>query len=314
MQAVVGRCFVVALVAFILAVVPAQAVMVPGTRVQLEPPAGFVPSTVFPGFEHVESGASIMVTEVPAPASGILEALTGENLATKQMTLVSQEAMRFGNFDGQLVAVTQPAYGDTFVKWLGGFGDDEVTVIVVASCPEGVAATWSERLRLAVLSTRLEPAATPGLFDGLDFRVDNGPSLEVSERVSNMVLLSRGGKPGPLGAHEPLLIVGSSLAPAAVADLETFAYLRIRQIEQVEHLEQFAGKSVEVDGHPGYELTARAVDLKSGVPVAVYLVVVPRGDLYLIVVGTVGVEDVEGTFAEFRAIVATIAFGGTAGE
>ncbi len=47
----------------------AQAVRVTGTTVTMEPPAGFSPAARFPGFERQDVQASIMVTEMPGPAS-----------------------------------------------------------------------------------------------------------------------------------------------------------------------------------------------------------------------------------------------------
>src|SRR5215218_3813040 len=69
----------------------AQAVRVAGTSVTLAPPPGFTPSARFPGFERADLQASIMVTEVPGPMTGLTRGMTAAGLATRGMTLISSE-------------------------------------------------------------------------------------------------------------------------------------------------------------------------------------------------------------------------------
>jgi hypothetical protein len=47
---------------------PFQRVRVPSTKVWLAPPEGFVAATTFTGFQHVESGSSIMINLIPGPS------------------------------------------------------------------------------------------------------------------------------------------------------------------------------------------------------------------------------------------------------
>jgi hypothetical protein len=48
-----------------------EPVRVPGTRVSLNPPPGFSPAHQFPGFQNGDIQSSIMVTELPGPASAM---------------------------------------------------------------------------------------------------------------------------------------------------------------------------------------------------------------------------------------------------
>jgi hypothetical protein len=46
-----------------------------GTKCSLIPPPGFTPASTFSGFQNTETGASIMINEIPARISLLLMAL-----------------------------------------------------------------------------------------------------------------------------------------------------------------------------------------------------------------------------------------------
>lgn len=67
---------------------------VAGTRVSLVPPAGFVPARRFPGYALEAEGASIMVTELPAPLDKVLPGFSDpEQLKARALTLLSKESV-----------------------------------------------------------------------------------------------------------------------------------------------------------------------------------------------------------------------------
>lgn len=139
---------------------------IPGTRVSLVPPQGFIAAQRFSGFQDAARGASILVSEFPAPANQMRGSFTESNLQARGMTLRSSAAATFGRLEGDLMAVTQSVNGTPFDKWMAVLGDGTATILVVAAYPQALAAQLSEPMRLAVLSTRWDPAAFPGRFDG----------------------------------------------------------------------------------------------------------------------------------------------------
>ncbi|MCK7511417.1 MAG: hypothetical protein MZV70_50120 [Desulfobacterales bacterium] len=90
-----GGCLAVAAICACLLIPGAAAgerQRVAGTRVTIEPPAGFSPAEQFPGFLRADIGASIMVTELPGSAAEVREGMTEEGLAARGMVLAGIQA------------------------------------------------------------------------------------------------------------------------------------------------------------------------------------------------------------------------------
>ena len=90
------RKFILGVTGAVLAIggtnlVYANTIRVPGTKVRLEPPIGFSLADRFPGFQCAELGASIMVTEMPAPGKELMKGMTKAGLASRGMTLISSK-------------------------------------------------------------------------------------------------------------------------------------------------------------------------------------------------------------------------------
>jgi hypothetical protein len=284
----------------------AQPQNVAGARVTLQPPPGFTPAVRFPGFEHAASGSSILVTEVPGEAfAEMRDAFTARNLAARGMTLRTSETVRIDGYEGVLLAVSQEAHGIAFDKWVVAFGSDSATVAVTATYPAAAAAELGESLRQAVLSARMRGGPLDP-FEGLTFRVAESARLKVAKRLVNMLILTETGdlSQGPSGA--PFLIVGSSLVPGAMDDVEAFSGRRIGQTESIVGLGNLTGAPVTIDGIEGYELLADARDDASARPLRIYQVILPEGSHYLIIQGITGADRAAEMIPEFRAVARSL--------
>jgi len=91
-----------------LTVTPALAadpVFPTSSRVGLVPPAGFVPSTRFAGFENQQANAAILLLTMPNEAYDEVEKnFTNETLKSLGMEVVTREAMTFKDGKGVFVA------------------------------------------------------------------------------------------------------------------------------------------------------------------------------------------------------------------
>lgn len=279
---------------------------VTGTRVTLEPPAGFVQETRFPGFGHAESGASIMVTEIPGPIAQVRAGMTKTGLAGRGMALVESEELKVGGEEAQLVRVTQSAAGVSYEKWLLLFGNARESVVVVATYKEQDASSKREPMKRAVLSARRDENTTSDRLEGLPFRIDETDTLKIANRVSNLLLLTERGIAGAVDTDSPLLVVGASINDVDLSDLAAFADRRLRQIEQVSDVAHVEGTAMEVGGLPAYELTASAADKSTGKPLRVYQLVVAHGSTYFLAQGMVGVKRAEQFVPEFRAVARSL--------
>src|SRR5690606_19759265 len=147
------------------------------------------------------------------PYSGITAGFTSEGLASRGMKLLGREEVALGSGPGLLAQIEQPAGGITWKKWIRAFGDESATTLVVAAYPAESAKELEAPLRQAVLSAR--PSATAADRDeGLLFRVEESEDLVVIHRVGNLLLLAPPGSAIPVPNQVPVLIVGSSIAPA----------------------------------------------------------------------------------------------------
>ncbi|MCM2314915.1 MAG: hypothetical protein NDJ92_07175 [Thermoanaerobaculia bacterium] len=275
---------------------------VAGTKVWLEPPAGFAAESQFPGFRNVDSGATIMVTEVPGPIDRLRSGMTKSGLAGRGMTLVETSDVKIGDHDAQLLLVSQSAAGVVFEKWIVVFGTSTDSVFIVATYPERSAKTFREPMKKAVLSARWSLGAQIGQFDGLPFRVRESAGLKIANRVSNLLILTEGGVEGTVAPNDPLLVVGASISEVDLRDLEAFSETRLQQIEQITGVKNVTGSATRVDGLSAYEIVAEAVDAKSATPLKVYQLVVADGRRYFLAQGLVGATRAEEFLSQFREV------------
>src|SRR5688572_27510677 len=82
-----------------------------GTKYSIIPPEGFLPATNFSGFQNGGIGASIMVTEMPAPVHAIADGFTVSNLKSKGMTLIDKQTIDFNNEKATYIRLSQKANG-----------------------------------------------------------------------------------------------------------------------------------------------------------------------------------------------------------
>lgn len=283
-------------------------VRVPGTRVSIVVPPGFEPAAQFPGFGQADTGSSIVVTEMPAPFGAVRAGMSEASMASRGMTLLSSEDARIASRDGVLLSAAQQANGSTFRSWLGMFDTGRGTVLVVAAYPEATAATLGDVLKRAVLSARWDDHVVIDSFEGLRFRLRETATLKIAARVSDALLLTKGGAPGPVAPLEPLLVVGASMRDIQIDDVEAFARARILQTARVRDIGDVRGATVNAGDAPGYELVATARDADSGSPLVLYQVVAVRGRSYYLVQGMVGAAGADEFVSEFRAVVSSLSF------
>ena len=286
--------------------VVAQPIRVTGTSILMAPPPGFVASERFPGFERADLQASIMVTEIPAPASEMKRGMTAPALATRGMTLISSTTQVLDGRPSLLLKVSQEAPGATVLKWMIVSGDVNTSVMIVGTFPREREPEIGEAMKDAVLSTRWNAAAAPpDHFEGLAFRISPINSLKIAGRMSNMLVLTETGKIAPQGAGAAVFVAGTSLAAVDLADLKGFATARARQTKQLNTLRVLEERPTTIGGETAYELIADGKDAATGRPVTLYQVVLPDRDGYVLMQGMVASPRASELVPEFRKVAQT---------
>jgi len=275
---------------------------VPGTRVNLDPPPGFVPAQRFPGFENEGRGASIMVTELPGSSAQMQKGMTRELLLSRGMTLIRTQTVKMGGRNALLVHTSQNAGGTEFLKWMLVAGDAKQTVMIVGTFPKA-ASELSLPLKRAILSASWAgamPKAKP--YEGLTYRADPTPALKLAGRVGNALVFTESGAMDAGGPDQAVLVIGSSFSDASVSDVEAFAKERATQSTQVGPLRHVEGRALTVDGLPGYELVAEANDAKTGREMRMYQLVLVDKTTYYLAQGFVSAERGPAVLAQFRQV------------
>lgn len=267
-------------------------VSVPGTKVKLVPPPGFVPAKQFPGFINEDAGSSIMVTEMPAPFSQITAGFDSKSLAAGGMTLLSRREVSIGAAKGVLLHVSQIAQSIDFLKWIVAVGNEKETVLITATFPKELKADLSAVMEKSVLSSRWDHDAQVDQLAGLNFSIKDDPAMKFAKRVSGMMLMTKDGSLPGKPNNDPIFIVGSAVSQVDVEDKKKFAEQRILQTEGLFALAIRKASEVTIDGLPGYVIIAEARQTKPPEqPVVVYQTLLFDGNSYFIMQGFTPLEE-----------------------
>jgi hypothetical protein len=300
--------FITPVVVILLQVSPgvASAVRVAGTSVALAPPAGFVPSSRFPGFERADLQSSVMVTEIPGPVADVSRGMTAAGLATRGMTLISSTRQLVDGREALLVKVSQPAGGMTVHKWMLVSGDARNTVMIVGTFPREYEPRIGDAVKDSLLTAQWAVvAAPPDHFEGLSFRVSPTTSLKIAGRMSNMLMLTESGRMAPQGPTAALFVVGASLAQVDLSDLKAFATTRASQTKQLTGLRVSEQGAAAIGNEVAYELVAEGTDIATGRIVTLYQVVLPDPQGYVLMQGMVASTRAAAMVPEFRKAAQT---------
>lgn len=160
MKRVWGICcsglIVIALSASVRAAEP-KLLAVAGTRVSMNPPAGFRSADRYAGFAAIQNAeeATILVAEVPMELALITRKFTADEFKKQGMTLLKPlEKKKFGKTPGVLVHLSQVSEGKTLLKWVAAIGELETTLIT-ATFPQEKEKQYSDSLKNALLSARI---------------------------------------------------------------------------------------------------------------------------------------------------------------
>jgi hypothetical protein len=283
----------------------AQSVRVPGTNVTLAPPVGFAVASQYPGFEHTEAHASIVVTELPVAATDMMRSMTAPALSTKGMSLIAARDTMIAEKPARLLHVRQAAAGGSVLKWILIAGHAKATMMIVGTFPEAASPDVGESIRTSVLTASWSSAAPADSFEGLPFRLTPTASLKLARRVSNMLMFTESGTTGSPGSTEALFIAGHSLGQGQITDERTFAESRAKQTDLLTSMTRFTSGPIRIDGAAGYELEADAIDSRSGRPMRLYQVIIPDQTGYFILQGISRADRASQIVPEFKRLTAT---------
>jgi len=254
---------------------------VSGTKCSLIPPSGFVAASTFSGFQNTETGASIMINELPVPYQSLVDGFTADALKTRGMTLISKQTIDFNNSKATLINVTQPANGTTYIKQMLIFGDSKGTVLVNGIYPEA-SKDIEVKIKDALLSTVYNASQNDNPLDAATFTIDiSDTDFKLIKYMSGSLLYSTDGK---IPTEKPTLIVGNSIAKVPTQNQKQYAEERLKKLPGGEQNVIKEIKEITIDNLRGYEIVADG-KTKDDKLELVYQVMLfnDKGDYYIIV-------------------------------
>jgi hypothetical protein len=252
---------------------------VTGTKISLIPPAGFVASTHFAGYQQEESNSSILVTEIPAPIDKLQPGLTNaEELQKKGMILLEQERVTVNGQEAILLNIEQSAYGTDFQKWILLIGNKTESVLVTATFLQELESEYSELLKNSLFTVKWNQTAT-STTDNLQFTLEEVSNLKLAQKIGNALAYTKDGVFPAASIDDPIFIIAPSVSPQ-YQEVETFARDRLLKTDNLTEIEIETGNEITIDNLDGYEIIAVGKDVKSGEAVAIYQVVLVDQDAY----------------------------------
>ena len=276
-----------------------------GTNVTLTPPEGFSEAQQYPGFERPDIQASIMVTELPTAAAGMMRSMTQPALASRGMVLIAGRDVTVSGNAARLLHVSQKTATADVRKWMLITGDASVTIMVVGTFPAGISPHISDAIHHSLLTASWRAASVPSPFEGLSFRITPTDRLKLAQRVSDMLVFTESGTTGSPGSTEALYIAGHSLGKGEIGDVKAFSESRAKQTTVIGGLTNFVGRETQVAGLRAYELEVDAADARSGRPMRLYQVIIPDETGYFILQGLSRADRANEVFPEFRALTSS---------
>lgn len=255
-------------------------IKVTGTKCSIIPPEGFVSSTTFSGFQDPETGAAIMINELPAPYQTLIDGFTADALKAKGMTLISKEIIDVNNTKATLFKITQSANGVVYEKLFLIFGDATHSVLVNGIFTQAANAVES-KIKEAMLSTSYNVQQDDNPLDAAAFTVNtNETEYKLAKYMSGWLLYSTDGK---IPTDKPVLTVGNSLSKIPAQNQKIYAEQRIKQFPGGESTLIKESQEITIDNLKGYEIIADGKD-KNNKPDLVYQVILftETGDYYLV--------------------------------
>jgi hypothetical protein len=272
-------------------------IKVPGTKCSLIPPNGFVAATTFSGFQNTETGASIMINELPAPYQSLVDGFTSEALKSRGMTLIKKQTIDFNGSKATLINLTQSANGTTYLKQMLVFGDAKGTVLVNGIYPEA-SKNIEVQIKDALLSTVYNNSQNDNPLEAATFTIDiKDTDFKLIKYISGSLLYSTDEK---IPTEKPTLIVGNSIVKVSSQNSEE----RLKKLPRGElNVIKQIGE-ITIDNLKGFEIVANG-KTKDDKAELIYQVMLfnENGDYYIIVGQTK--EDFDKYLESFKKMAKT---------
>lgn len=277
--------------------------LVSGNKVYLIPPAGFTIASNFKGFQHNESGSSIMVVEMPVAISEIAHGFTKKALLSKGIEVSTIDTVYMNDLFALRISGKQASGGVTFQKEILLIGSDKETALINCASPDEFDKIQSEiasALRSVIFDDQL--AADPR--DGIDFEINEDSSRFVfAQGMMLNLIYSYDGLNPTKDVSKTVLIIGKSFREEEIEDRKLFCLNRFKQTPY-ENQGILSVEPITLDSISGYAITATGISPTYKLNSTIYQVILFSDNMYYMFLGST-VNDVESNLKEIRKAIAS---------
>jgi len=281
-----------------------------GSHVGLVPPAGFVASKRFPGFEDPDTQSSIVVATLPPQAYPSLEAsVTTEALKKQGVVEDKRETLTFAEGKALFVVGYEEQNGQKFRKsmLLGQLPEGVALVAVVV--PEAAVKTHTDDVVRASLSTLAVRAVVPldEQIALVPFKLTDLSGLRPVRVLGNAgVVLTEGASDTPAAGSQPMFAVTIGQGgPEQAAERANYARTLLTEgLGDVKDLRVISGDMLRLGGgtSPTYELQAEAKEAFTDTPMKLVQWVRFGPGTHVRMVGIARADQWTAAFPHFRAV------------
>ncbi|MGD0026145.1 MAG: hypothetical protein ABSC37_16270 [Xanthobacteraceae bacterium] len=268
-RACAGLAAVLALMAFAMPARAADPVFPTGSRVGLVPPAGMIPTTIFPGFEDAAKNAAIIITTLPATAYAQMEkTVVTDALKKEGISVEKREPIQLNIGKGFLIVGTQAADKSRYRKWLLVAAADDLTVFVNVQAPEQDG-TYTDTVVRAALATLSLRATVPDeeRLSLLPFTVGDLAGFHIEGVLPGRGLMLVDPVEGGLDAR--LWVTALEGGPAEADDRANFARVAFDGIAGIKDVQITMSEPLRIGGQAGFQTMAQAKGSITGIDMMV---------------------------------------------
>jgi hypothetical protein len=282
-----------------------------GSRMGFVPPPGFVASKRFPGFEHPDSKASMVLATLPAEAYGSLEeSISSEALKKQGISEEKRETLTLAEGKALLVTANEQdkEKGQKLHKWmlLGQFKEGVAMVAVIV--PEAAMKTFSDDVIRKSLSTITVRTSVPMAerLALMPFKLNDLSGLHPVNVLGNTgVVLTYGEKEQATPTEQPFFAVMIAQGgPEQAPDRANFARNLFTSLPDVKEVHIVSGDMLRLGGGAlaTHEIQAEAKEAFTDVPMKLVQWVRFGSGSFIRMVGVARADQWTTAFPHFRAV------------
>lgn len=276
----------------------------PGFRMGLVPPPGLAPSRTFPGFEDAEKKVAVVLAELPAAAYSEFTKVIFDDSPARPIVLERRELFPIADGMAFLATGHQEADGVRYRKWLLVTSRAEYTALVQVQVPVSAGETYPDAaVRAALASITFRASPLNEQLAMLPFRLEELGGFRVVRALpEGAVVLTEGPRDDGNFAQPHLIVSVGQGAPPQGVDRQVFAQRMLAVTPGLRDFRMVGSEPMRINGQPGYEVRAEALDVRTGRPVRLVQWLRLGSSGFVRVVGVASVESWAQAFPRFRAV------------